>query len=382
MFKKKNLIIIWLLLGLGSFFLILEARPTQGKQEFSAQTVINQKISFYEKTKGLDDLGFDHHQEMAEAYHEHQGLIDTFRQSFLKLSEGEKEVFILELLGTSDDEILAVDQEIEFIDDERLVWRLDSIRERMNAAFHDYIETLEYSSDQVESLVLDVTAKPEVANMYLLLSDVHINGYEETFPDNQFALTFDDGPVWRKYTRSVYQTLKKYKVPANFFLLGQNIEKTEQEMTPVDPVARLMSTDSTLGNHSWSHPFFESTPVNKIRKEIRKTKRILQRVTNRHHNGLFRYPFGEMAKTHILIEQDLVSVGWSIDSLDWKIKDPTRLYKRLKRSIRERGKGIILLHDTYDQASQALPKVVEYLLKRKATFLRLVREENKFKEWR
>ncbi len=70
------------------------------------------------------------------------------------------------------------------------------------------------------------------------------------------------------------------------------------------------------------------------------------------------------------------------DYIDWKIKNPKRLDKRLKRNIQNNKKGIILLYDRLYHVSHALPKVIEYPLKRKAAFLRLVRAENKFKAWR
>lgn len=64
--------------------------------------------------------------------------------------------------------------------------------------------------------------------------------------ENKIALTFDDGPnpFW---TRKILDVLDKYKVKANFFVLGKRAEEYN------DIVKEIFNRGHLIGNHGYSH---------------------------------------------------------------------------------------------------------------------------------
>lgn len=64
----------------------------------------------------------------------------------------------------------------------------------------------------------------------------------------QIAITIDDGPT--EHTNKFLDILKNYQVKASFFLLGKNIEENQ------DIVKRMISEGHVIGNHTFTHKFF------------------------------------------------------------------------------------------------------------------------------
>lgn len=65
--------------------------------------------------------------------------------------------------------------------------------------------------------------------------------------EKKIALTFDDGPS-PDFTPKILDILKTEKVPATFFMIGENIQKFPKI------VSRTYNEGHTIGNHSYSHP--------------------------------------------------------------------------------------------------------------------------------
>jgi peptidoglycan/xylan/chitin deacetylase (PgdA/CDA1 family) len=77
----------------------------------------------------------------------------------------------------------------------------------------------------------------------------------------------------------------------------------------------------------------------------------------------FRFPYG--AKT--APEQTFVqrhgntTVFWNMDSQDWKIRDPHRLFLNVLAELDRAQHGIILFHDIHEQTVIVLPHVLAEL---------------------
>ena len=73
---------------------------------------------------------------------------------------------------------------------------------------------------------------------------------------------------------------------------------------------------------------------------------------------LFRPPFGDYNNTLLSVadEQGLISVQWSVDSLDWKGLSATQIAERVQKA--KRG-DIILCHNNSDHIVEALPLILE-----------------------
>ncbi|MGK4422615.1 polysaccharide deacetylase family protein, partial [Klebsiella pneumoniae] len=65
--------------------------------------------------------------------------------------------------------------------------------------------------------------------------------------EKKLVLTFDDGPD-PLYTKQILDILAKYKVVANFFIVGIEAEKN------IPLVKRVFNEGHEIGNHTFTHP--------------------------------------------------------------------------------------------------------------------------------
>ena len=70
------------------------------------------------------------------------------------------------------------------------------------------------------------------------------------------AITFDDGPSG-KYTKKLLDGLKKRKVKATFFLIGENVKRYPEI------VKRMKKEGHLIGNHTYHHVELTSLPEDK-----------------------------------------------------------------------------------------------------------------------
>jgi cellulose synthase/poly-beta-1,6-N-acetylglucosamine synthase-like glycosyltransferase/peptidoglycan/xylan/chitin deacetylase (PgdA/CDA1 family) len=177
-------------------------------------------------------------------------------------------------------------------------------------------------------------------------------------------LTFDDGPD-PQYTPEIIRILKKEKVPAAFFVIGQNAENN----LPI--IRNLYRNGFEIGNHTFSHPNLAEVSPERARLEINATRRIIEAITD-HSTVLFRPPYNADAEPQNLAEiipveesreDNYITVGESIDPQDWDDKhiNADSIYNRVLRQL-DLG-SIILLHDAGGDRTatvQALPRLIRY----------------------
>lgn len=172
-------------------------------------------------------------------------------------------------------------------------------------------------------------------------------------PDEKpkLALTFDDGPS--EYTITLSKGLKERGVQATFFLLGENMEGNEEA------VKQLAQDNHLLGNHSYHHVQLNKLSQNKACQEIVKTNNLIYEYT-----GIYpmyvRPPYGEWDKG-LDCGVDMIPVFWSVDSLDWKLKNTEQIVKKVLTQVEDGD--IILMHDGYSTSVEAAFQIVEHLKK-------------------
>jgi peptidoglycan/xylan/chitin deacetylase (PgdA/CDA1 family)/sulfur carrier protein ThiS len=180
------------------------------------------------------------------------------------------------------------------------------------------------------------------------------------------ALTFDDGP-WPDSTQQILDILKKYDVPATFFVIGRQAE-ARPELIHAELDAAM-----DVENHSWDHPnsppFRDLTPK-KIRTEIRQCRDVLRDLGA--DPTLFRPPGGSYSDKMVDIADKLGErlVLWAVDPRDWA---PGATAKRIAKTVLDTVKpgAIILLHDGGGDRSatvEALPKIIRRIKKMGLTF--------------
>lgn len=167
----------------------------------------------------------------------------------------------------------------------------------------------------------------------------------------QLALTFDDGPS--EYTITLSEGLKERGVQATFFLLGENMERNEVA------VKQLAQDGHLLGNHSYHHVQLNKLSQSKACQEIVKTNNLIYEYT-----GIYpmyvRPPYGEW-DTKLDCGIDMIPVFWSVDSLDWKLKNTDQIVKKVLAQVEDGD--IILMHDGYSTSVEAAFQIVDNLKK-------------------
>jgi cellulose synthase/poly-beta-1,6-N-acetylglucosamine synthase-like glycosyltransferase/peptidoglycan/xylan/chitin deacetylase (PgdA/CDA1 family) len=230
-----------------------------------------------------------------------------------------------------------------------------------------------------EGEVLNIIASPQKgkinvefnASDKLIIEEIYeqlptsyvIKKYGKANP-KQIMLTFDDGPD-PKYTPAILKILKREKVPAAFFVIGQNAENN----LPI--IEDIYKGGFEIGNHTFSHPNLADVSKERAGLEINATRRILECITN-HSTVLFRPPFNADAEPQDLAEiipveesrkDNYITVGESIDPQDWDDKhvNADSIYNRVLRQLNLGS--IILLHDAGGDRSatvEALPRLIKY----------------------
>jgi peptidoglycan/xylan/chitin deacetylase (PgdA/CDA1 family) len=191
-------------------------------------------------------------------------------------------------------------------------------------------------------------------------------------------LTFDDGPS-ETVTPQILDILKKEDVHATFFLIGKYIDKDQASK---DLVKREFDEGNAIGNHTYSHDYNYLYPNGKINLEncmsdFEKTNQSLKNILGEDFSTrAVRFPGGQMtwdkkdpsgaeAMDKALHDKDYHQIDWNSLSGDAEgaSKKAEQLKQEVIKTVANREKAIILMHDTYgkEETAKALPEVIEYL---------------------
>ena len=168
--------------------------------------------------------------------------------------------------------------------------------------------------------------------------------------EQMVSLTFDDGPN-PKTTPLILDILKKYNAKATFFILGQNIAGNE------DIIRRMVAEGHEVANHSWSHPNFKTLSPEQIKQEVEQTQSALEKITGR-RPIMIRPPYGSVNQM-VMDAMNLPAMYWSVDSLDWKSRDPKAILEVVKANTRPGS--IILMHDIHQSTVDSMDSVLQHL---------------------
>ncbi|MER6839975.1 polysaccharide deacetylase family protein [Streptomyces platensis] len=175
------------------------------------------------------------------------------------------------------------------------------------------------------------------------------------------ALTFDAGPS--ENTNRLLDILKKEKVHATFFMLGENhVEKRPAE------VKRIDAEGHEPANHTWSHQILTDIAPAEAKREMSRLQDAVHKITGKTPK-LMRPPQGRTDESVSEISKDLglAQVLWSVTAKDYQTNDSALITKRvLEQTERD---GIILLHDIYRGTVPAVPGILKELKKRGYTIV-------------
>lgn len=177
-------------------------------------------------------------------------------------------------------------------------------------------------------------------------------------PKKTIAFTFDDGPH-KTLTQKLIRTLRHHKIEATFFVVGQNVKRFP------GIVQELIVKGHTVGTHSWSHKQLPKVSYKKGVDEIDEgfisVIDVMGQVA-----PFFRFPYGARTSSlkKYLKQSDIADFFWTVDTLDWKIKDPEDLFEYSLKQIESAGRGIVLFHDVQPQTIAMMPTLLPVLNKR------------------
>ena len=172
------------------------------------------------------------------------------------------------------------------------------------------------------------------------------------------ALTFDDGPS-RKYTPILLDGLKERGVHATFFLMGKNIEGEE------DIVKRMSEEGHLIGNHSYEHIQLTKAGAKAVCEAVEHTQEQIEAITGKRPEYI-RPPYGDWNE-ELEEEIGMTPVLWSLDSLDWKLKDTGKIIHQVLKDVQD--VDIILLHDIFPSSVEAALELIDILQKEGYVFV-------------
>ena len=172
------------------------------------------------------------------------------------------------------------------------------------------------------------------------------------------ALTFDDGPN-RKYTPILLDGLKERGVHATFFLMGKNIEGEE------DIVKRMSEEGHLIGNHSYEHIQLTKAGAKAVCEAVEHTQKQIEAITGKRPEYI-RPPYGDWNE-ELEEEIGMTPVLWSLDSLDWKLKDTGKIIHQVLKDVKDGD--IILLHDIFPSSVEAALELIDILQKEGYVFV-------------
>ncbi|UBU11864.1 polysaccharide deacetylase family protein [Nonomuraea gerenzanensis] len=175
------------------------------------------------------------------------------------------------------------------------------------------------------------------------------------------ALTFDDGPG--EHTGRLLDLLRQRDVRATFFVIGQMVAADKGGRT----TRRIVDDGHEIGNHSWSHPPLAELPHEALKKELKHTENIVQRLTGVRMR-VMRPPYGSTdddvaAETR---REGLAQILWNVDTLDWQDRVAPTVAKRAGAA---KPGSIVLLHDIHRSTVDAVPAMLDTLGRKGFTFV-------------
>ncbi len=168
-------------------------------------------------------------------------------------------------------------------------------------------------------------------------------------------LTFDAG-YENGYTPAILEALKKHKVNATFFLVG-NYVSTQPEL-----VKQMLEEGHQVANHTYSHPNMSAiSTLTDFQKELQKLETAYEEAVGQPMVKYYRPPQGKYSVDNLKMAKELgyKTFFWSLAYVDWyNDKQPTKEQAFQKLLGRIHPGAIVLLHSTSKTNSEILDELL------------------------
>ncbi len=178
-------------------------------------------------------------------------------------------------------------------------------------------------------------------------------------------LSFDDGPAPTGPLRSILDTLDRYDIKAEFYVLGREVDSSPAA------VKDIADRGHTVQNHSYTHPNLARGSRKFVQKELEKTQESIKKAAGVTPTKI-RPPFGaggwppyDRELAAVAAELSLIIQNWDIDTEDWKRPKGVGPSKRrmIERQFqRKQGQTElnVLMH-VLKETAEDLPDFIEQL---------------------
>jgi peptidoglycan/xylan/chitin deacetylase (PgdA/CDA1 family) len=177
--------------------------------------------------------------------------------------------------------------------------------------------------------------------------------------DKRICLTFDDGP--NPYaTLKILDVLDEYKIKATFFLLGSKVKKYPEI------VKEIAKREHIIALHSFSHPLFFFTYSPNAQKEQLERSEFSLRDIGVNNSKYFRPP-----NVIYLPKMSESLRGYTIVGANHYVGDnfifsSKTIASKVVRSVKNRGGGILVLHDgavaIFAPSRKILPEALKIMI--------------------
>lgn len=182
---------------------------------------------------------------------------------------------------------------------------------------------------------------------------ISLNDIEKS-DEKKAYLTFDDGPT-TKATGKILDILEEENVKATFFVVGKHVKENPEL------VKREYDEGHYIANHGYNHNnkiLYKN--MDSFKNEIVSTDAEISKAigVDNYCSHIFRFPNGYMSQIYTSQKKDALGVlsNLSYVYVDWNClnKDSERKYSdyqllnNLKKTSKNKGTLIILMHDTAD----------------------------------
>ena len=122
-------------------------------------------------------------------------------------------------------------------------------------------------------------------------------------------------PWGNEDTQQLIDILKRYKVNATFFVVGQWVDKYPES------VKALSDAGNEVMNHSSTHPHMTKIPREDMLKQITGCDDKIEKITGK-RPILFRPPYGDYNNSVVETVEDSkhYCIQWSVELLETRIK--------------------------------------------------------------
>lgn len=161
------------------------------------------------------------------------------------------------------------------------------------------------------------------------------------------ALTFDDGPS--KNVDKILPLLDKYQAKATFFLIGNEIEKYQEE------AQKIVKAGHQVGNHTYSHNRMIFKTPSYLKAEIEKTDRLIRQAGYKDEIDV-RPPNGKklVGLPYYLYKHNRDTITWNLEPDSYYTSAADKV-NYVKNHIKPGS--IILIHPMYDSSGEELTTI-------------------------